>query len=131
MDFDEEETNKAIRYSEIRWEVIGLEDLSPTEALLLFLIYGLSRRNGSCYASKSHLAREINVTEPTIFKTLKILAAKNLIEKGAKTKYGVVRLKPTDKFKKVMAEIRSNTPSKFNINAALEELKADDLLEEP
>ena len=74
-------------YSKIWWGVIQKFDLSPTETLLMFLVDGLSRQKGWCWASKSNLAKTLNISNQTIYSTISKLLSKNLLEHGEKSDY--------------------------------------------
>jgi len=88
------------RYYKLWWGAIHQFNLSPTEALLLGLIDGLSRRIGWCYASKKSLAKTLNVSMQTIYNTMKKLSEKGLLVQSYKKleNYNTTLLTPTQKW---------------------------------
>ncbi len=67
------------KYCQFWWNSLTELDLSPTEALLIHLIDGLSKKRGFCYMSKSNLAGYLGVGVSTIYATLNKLERKGLI----------------------------------------------------
>jgi len=55
------------------WLALTEFNLSPAQGLLMYLVHGLSRRKGWCFASKAVLAKFLNVSKPTIYSLLKEL----------------------------------------------------------
>lgn len=94
----EKSTNPKCRYEIVYWSFLIDFNLSPLDFLTLFLIYGLSKKDGYCSASKKYLSKILNVSPPSIFKSIKCLLAKGFIIKNGYTTKGVLRLKPTEKF---------------------------------
>lgn len=74
-------------------------NLSPTESILLAMIYSLSGQGKKvCYMGVGTFAKRINVSEPTINTSLNNLKEKGLIENGSKDlRFGTVRRRPTSK----------------------------------
>ena len=83
-------------FQKIYWAVFEEFDLSPMEGLLLYLILGLSRNKGYCYASKLTLGEILNVTDICVYNTIARLVKKELVKKIGKTKNGVMALQVTD-----------------------------------
>lgn len=82
-------------YETVYWYSLVIYDLNPSEFLVLFLIKGLSKMTGECYSGKKHLAEMLNLTQPTVFKSINVLIKKGLIEKTGKKSNGVIGLRPT------------------------------------
>lgn len=90
--------NSSKAYESFYWGSPKKFDLTPCESLALFLIKGLSKKSGKCYASKKYLAETLNISQPTIFNTINNLINKGLIEKLYKNTNGVMLIKPTNYF---------------------------------
>ncbi|MCH7828731.1 helix-turn-helix domain-containing protein [Patescibacteria group bacterium] len=67
------------RYIQHDWTTQKEFDLSPTEALTIGLIAGLSINTGWSYASKVTLADIVNISVPTLNNTIRRLKDKRLI----------------------------------------------------
>ena|SRR3989344_405240 len=78
------------------WITISTFGLTPTEALLMFLVDSLSKNRGWCYASKKTLADLLNVTEPTIYNAQKKLIDKGLLLKSIEPDGDTVSWKPAN-----------------------------------
>lgn len=115
------------RFVKVWWLIVERFKLSPVATLLLFLIYCLSRQTGYCRASKSFLAQTLNVSEQTVYTTLKHLAKNGLIERmGSFTKHGVRLLRLDDTLKELIQiiEQRPYEDPEFNedIQRLMEEM---------
>ena len=88
------------RYIQHDWTTQKELGLSPTEALTMGLIAGLSTNTGWSYASKTTLAGIINISVPTLNNTIRRLKDKRLIVEDTKN-HGPKNVKmfaPTDKW---------------------------------
>ena len=74
------------KYIIFYFELLKILDLSTNEYLLLELIISLSSRNGYCFATKSYLAKTLNISETAIYKILIKLESKNYIKRDSKNK---------------------------------------------
>ncbi len=121
--------NKA--HIKVWWGAVKYFKLSTSETLLIFLIYGLSRQKGYCYASKSALSKIMNVSQPTIFYNLKKLEDKGLIEKlGQYTQKGVNKIKPSKQFEKLIKLLHDKDPdSEYELFIEEGVLEEDDNVE--
>jgi len=93
-------------YEYFYWGAIRYFDLSGYESLTLFLISGLAKKSKKCYASKKTLAETLNVSQPTIFKAIKKLVNKRLIEYTGEIKYGIPVLNITDEFQSFIESMK-------------------------
>ena len=102
------------KYSYLWWYAIKEFDLSPTEVLLITLIDGLSKQKKWCWASKSSLAKTLNVSNQTIYNIMNRLFKKGLLEQGERLEsYSTKLLKPRRKWSKLIKKLR--TPKKDKI----------------
>lgn len=80
-------------------------DLTPAEELLLCIIYGLSKKEGWCYASKETLAMMLNVSTPTIYNLIRKLRRKGLIIKLGISQTGTMKLQVVEEIENFIYEV--------------------------
>lgn len=85
-------------YITLYWITLTEFNLTLAECCLIYLIKGLSKNLGYCYASKKSLAETLNTTETTIYSLTKKLIGYGLLKKCGFLKYGAMCLAPTSKF---------------------------------
>jgi DNA-binding PadR family transcriptional regulator len=81
-------------------------DIRSTAANLLLIIDLLTRKEGYCYASKTYLAKALNVTEPTIYNALNKLEERDLIIREHGSQYKTSRIYVSEKWKTYIEEVR-------------------------
>lgn len=68
-------------YARFYWGVLSEFKLSATEALLITLVEFLSRKYGVCFASKATIANILNVSDATIYNSIRSLISRGLLRK--------------------------------------------------
>jgi len=99
------------RFVYFYWSILKYFGLNPSEGLLALLIYGLSRKEGYCHASKKYLSNMMNVSEATIFSLINRLVRNGLIIKDGFSEYKTSCYKPSEKFSeyiKILKEVNTD-----------------------
>lgn len=83
-------------YYKFWWGVITEFNLSPTEALFVGFIDGLSRKHGYCYASKLTIAKTLNISTQTVYNLQKSVISKGvLVQLEGRANKGIARIAPS------------------------------------
>lgn len=93
-------------YEPAYWGALRKFNLKPSEFLVLFLIRGLTKKTGKCYASKKFLAERLNISQPTVFSGINKLIRIGLIEKCGKSQYGTESLQITTRFEVYLESLK-------------------------
>ncbi len=88
------------RLSHDKFFYIALKEfnLSPLQGLMMHLIHGLSKQWGWAYPSKETIAEKLNISRPTVYKCLRELEVRGLIERKPKRPPGMTTtvIRPTN-----------------------------------
>ena len=95
-------------YEPFYWSTLGEFNLTMAEGCLIFLIRGLSKNTGYCYASKHKLAEILNTTETTIYSLIKKLIIKGMIKRRGLSEYRTMCLSTVEKFDSYVESLKRN-----------------------
>ncbi len=84
------------RFVVLYWPLLKDFNISVVEGVFITLIWSLSKKTGSCYASKKKLGNILYTTETTIFSLIKRLIDKKLLERVGYSGYSTSCYKPVD-----------------------------------
>jgi len=102
-----------VGYGRFYWAPFKEFDLRSDHVVLMTLIQSLSKRRGFCYMSKPKLAGYINVSVPTVYRIIRDLTEKELLEFGEDKWFkGVIKMRPSPKWFELIERIEECYASK-------------------
>ena len=87
------------------WPSMRQFGFSPTDALLMALIAGLSSKKGFCFSGVERLAEQLNVSKPTIYASLRKLKDKGLVFDEWRPDYKAKCRAPTEKWQDFVKQV--------------------------
>lgn len=110
----EEQLKRNNGYGFIHWATFDEFKLKPDEAVLMALVESLSKKSGTCYASKHTLARMLNVSDATIFRYIGNLVEKNVLQRSKKLhQHGIRHLRPSPEWTSYTSDLKDARNQKY------------------
>lgn len=96
----------SVGYGRFYWASFQEFDLKSDHVVLMTLIQSLSKKRSFCFMSKPKLAEYINVSVPTVYRIIRDLTEKELLEFGEDKWFkGVVKMRPSPKWFELVERI--------------------------